>query len=300
MNKENVGAYISYLRSVRNLSEATVIAYRKDLEAFMDFSNAIAEEEQDETVRIREYIAHLTRMDAAVSTVNRKLSSLKGFYRFEVKQGKRAVNPVNTLRSLKSGKVLPDFLFKEEIDELLDIAGDDFIALRDRLIIQLLYSTGCRVGELSGIRVQDINFAKGSILVHGKGSKDRLVFIGKRAEAALSNYLPVYREKLRTLGKTGNTPLLVNMKGERLSERGISYIIQNRVSEKHMYKHVSPHTFRHSFATHILDAGADIRVVQELLGHASLSTTQVYTHLGLGRLKQIYSQAHPHGGRDHE
>ncbi|MFW5684246.1 MAG: tyrosine-type recombinase/integrase, partial [Spirochaetota bacterium] len=205
--------------------------------------------------------------------------------------------PLEGVRGLRKQRHLPTFLFEAEMGRLLTLEGDDFTTLRDRLILELLYSTGCRISELVMINLDDIDFKRGRILVHGKGRKDRIVFLGKTAREVLADYLPYRSERLARLGRRDEKALVMNANGQRITQRGVAGIIQKRVLEKGIAKRVSPHTFRHSFATHILDHGADIRVVQELLGHSSLSTTQVYTHLGLGALKRIYEQAHPHAER---
>lgn len=290
--------YLGYLRSVRDLSEASVRAYRGDLTAFDEWiaANGVDEPEVDAAL-VRRYIAHLSRQNAAVSTVNRALSSLKGYFRFLVLAGRAPASPLEGVRGLRRQRHLPGFLFEEEMARLLELEGDDFTTLRDRLILELLYSTGCRISELVTVDLDEIDFKRGRITVHGKGRKDRIVFLGGSAKKVLSDYLPYRSSRVARVGRRDEKALVINANGARITQRGVAGIIQKRVVEKGIAKKVSPHTFRHSFATHILDHGADIRVVQELLGHSSLSTTQVYTHLGLGALKRIYEQAHPHAGR---
>lgn len=291
--------YLAYLRSVRNLSDASIRAYRSDLSAFGGW---LARNELDEdgvdAALARRYVAHLSRQNAAISTVNRSLSSLKGYFRFLERTGRSTGSPLEGVRGLRTPGRLPGFLFEDEIAQLLAIEGADFTSLRDRLILELLYSTGCRISELVTVSLDDIDFKRGRVLVHGKGRKDRIVFLGAPARRVLGEYLPLRSERLVRLGVRNEKALVINANGQRITQRGVAGIIRKRVVEKGIVKHVSPHTFRHTFATHILDRGADIRVVQELLGHSSLSTTQVYTHLGLGALKKIYEQAHPHAGRD--
>jgi integrase/recombinase XerC/integrase/recombinase XerD len=295
---EHADAYLDYLQSVRNLSEASIRAYRGDLAAFSEWlERSSAEERRIDAALVRRYIAHLTRQNAAVSTVNRALSSLKGYFRFLVRTGRETGSPLESVRGIRKQNHLPGFLFEDEIAELLALEGSDFTHLRDRLILELLYSTGCRISELVMVDLDDIDFKRGRILVHGKGRKDRIVFLGAPARAVLREYLPYRSERLVRRGERNEKALVVNANGRRITQRGVAGIIQKRVIEKGIAKKVSPHTFRHSFATHILDHGADIRVVQELLGHSSLSTTQVYTHLGVGALRRIYEQAHPHAGR---
>lgn len=292
------GDYLDYLRSVRDLSEASVRAYRGDLASFDEWLEASGLGEADvDAALVRRYVAHLSRQNAAVSTVNRALSSLKGYFRFLVLTGRESASPLEGVRGLKRQRHLPGFLFEDEMARLLELEGDDFTTLRDRLILELLYSTGCRISELVTIDLDEIDFKRGRITVHGKGRKDRVVFLGASAKRVLSEYLPYRSSRVARLGRGDEKALVINSNGGRITQRGVAGIIQKRVMEKGIAKKVSPHTFRHSFATHILDHGADIRVVQELLGHSSLSTTQVYTHLGLGALKRIYEQAHPHAGR---
>ncbi|MEE8440772.1 MAG: tyrosine-type recombinase/integrase [Spirochaetia bacterium] len=289
------GEYLAYLESVRQLSPASVRAYRGDLTAFADWlAQADMNEDDVDPALARRYIAHLSRRNAAPTTINRMLSSLKGYFRFLVRTGTRSGSPLDGVRGLRKQRRLPSFLFEDEVITLLHVDGADFTSLRDRLILELLYSTGCRISEFVMINLDDVDFTGARILVHGKGKKDRFVFLGRPAVEALRAFLPVRTARLHRLGLRDEKAVVLNSNGRRITQRGVAGIIQKRIVEKGIAKKVSPHTFRHSFATHILDRGADIRIVQELLGHSSLSTTQVYTHLGLGRLKQIYNAAHPH------
>jgi tyrosine recombinase XerC len=295
--------YLSYLRSVRNLSPASIKAYRSDLASFDAWLDDGSVTQNEVTaVLVRRYVAHLSRRNAAVSSINRVLSSLKGYFRYLVRIGSTPGSPLEGVHGLRKEQHLPSFLFEDEMTQLLSINGSDFTSVRDRLILELLYSTGCRISELVMVNLDDIDFKRGRVLVHGKGRKDRLVFLGEQARDALTSYLPLRLARLQRLGRRDEKALVVNANGMRITQRGVASIIQKRIVEKGITKRVSPHTFRHTFATHILDHGADIRVVQELLGHCSLSTTQVYTHLGLGALKRIYQQAHPHAsvGAGHE
>jgi site-specific recombinase XerD len=304
------GEYLAYLQSVRQLSPASVRAYRGDLSAFGQWleQSGLTEDDVDPALA-RRYIAHLSRQNAAPTTINRVLSSLKGYFRYLVRTGVKSGSPLDGVRGLRRHRRLPTFLFEDEVATLLDVDGADFTSVRDRLILELLYSTGCRISELVTINLDDIDFTGGRVLAHGKGRKDRFVFLGRSALEALRSYLPVRSARLSRSGLRDEKALALNSNGHRITQRGVAGIIQKRIVEKGIAKKVSPHTFRHSFATHILDRGADIRIVQELLGHSSLSTTQVYTHLGLGQLKKIYDAAHPHacvgadtdsGGDGHE
>ena len=317
--KERVVEYLSYLREIRNLSGATVKAYGNDLFGFLDWlseagtdtgsdpdpdvdsgrDDSLAREIEIDTSQMRSYIAHLHRSGAAETSVNRALSAIKGFFRHLQGNNELDYSPAEAIRTLRAPKTLPRFLFQEEMTKLLEVPGTTFRDRRDRLILELLYSTGCRVSEAAGITLKELSKDTRSILVHGKGNKDRVVFLGQRAQESLADYLPA-REELQKRQGIGTKRLLLNQRGGPLTQRGIALIIEKRVREHGLAKHVSPHTFRHSFATHLLDHGADIRVVQALLGHSSLSTTQVYTHLRLGQLKEIYAAAHPHARRGGE
>jgi site-specific recombinase XerD len=296
---QHADGYLGYLRSVRNLSEASIRAYRSDLGAFASWlASTDLDESAVDAALARRYIAHLSRQNAAASTVNRMLSSLKGYYRFLVRAGYAQGSPLDSVHGLKRSGRLPGFLFEDEVAQLLALEGNDFTTLRDRLILEMLYSTGCRISELVTVNLDDIDFKRGRVLVHGKGRKDRIVFLGAAALQVLGDYLSYRAERLVRLGLRNEKALVINANGHRITQRGVAGIIQKRAVEKRVAKRVSPHTFRHTFATHILDRGADIRVVQELLGHSNLSSTQVYTHLGLGALKRIYEQAHPHAARE--
>ncbi len=288
--------YLAYLESVRNLTGSTVRAYRRDIGDFLAWVWQNQDEDDDiDRDTVRAYIAHLTRDGFSRASINRMLSALKGFFRFLVKHNVLETSPAAEIRSLKGSGDLPGFLFDEEVENLLGITGDDFKSLRDRAIFEILYSTGCRLAELTAVDLRDVEIGRGRMLVHGKGRKDRLVFLGDRAVRALLAYLPAREALLKRRGMDELRALFLNAQGRRLTGRGVALILEKRIQEAGITKHASPHTLRHTFATHLLERGADIRVVQELLGHAKLSTTQVYTHLDLGRLKRIYAEAHPHG-----
>ncbi|MFP4637097.1 MAG: site-specific tyrosine recombinase/integron integrase [Spirochaetaceae bacterium] len=294
--EERLGQYLAYLESVRNLSEATVTAYRRDIGEFLgyvrDHHGPGAEIDRES---VRAYVGHLSRNGYSRAGINRMLSALKGFFRFLVKHGILDASPASEIRSLRGSGDLPGFLFDDEVERLLSIEGSDFRSLRDRAIFETMYSTGARVAELTAVNVTDLSLGRGRLLVHGKGRKDRIVFLGDRAVRTLRTYLDARADLAARRGHPESPALFLNMKGRRLTGRGIALILEKRLDEAGVTRHASPHTLRHTFATHLLERGADIRVVQELLGHAKLSTTQVYTHLGLGRLKKIYAEAHPHG-----
>lgn len=293
---QHLQEYLAYLEQVRKLSPATCTAYRNDLRLFLEwFERELGESVPVDTESIRAFFAHLSRSEEAISSINRRLSSIKGYFRYLQRYGYVDSTPVEAVRGMKQEKRLPDFLFEKEVQALLEMEGDDFTSARDKFILEALYSTGCRISELCGIDLSRVGNERRSIVVRGKGGKDRRVFLGKNAVTALAAYLPHRTARLRYLGRSDEPALIINARGGRLTQRGVAGIIEKRLREVGIIKQASPHTFRHSFATHLLDRGADIRAVQELLGHASLSTTQVYTHVGLSRLKEVYERAHPHG-----
>jgi len=290
--------YLQYLTHVRHLSPNTLSAYRRDMELYFAFL-----QEQELTLErmdagdARSFVGYLSRRGLSSRSINRVLSAVRGLYRFLERVGVEAGNPFASIKSLKIDGKLPIFLFEEEVDQLLE-AGEpqDTWELRDRLILELLYSTGCRVSELAAASLTDLDFKSSTLRVVGKGNKERLVFIGRAALKRLREYL-LRRRALELDDPQGRRALLINRRGGRLTVRGIQTIIEGLLERSTLDKAATAHTFRHSFATHVLRRGADIRVVQELLGHASLSTTQVYTHLDMERLQKVYGSAHPHASR---
>ena len=287
--------YLQYLTHVRHLSANTLGAYRRDLELYLAFlkDRGLTPEQMD-AANARSFVGCLSARDLSSRSINRVLSAVRGYYRFLERVGVEAGSPFASIKSLKIDGKLPTFLFEEEIDQLL-AAGEpqDLWELRDLLILELLYSTGCRVSELASANLTDLDLKGSTLRVLGKGNKERLVFIGRAAFRRLREYL-LRRKALKTGDAEGRRALLINRRGQRLSVRGIQTIVDSLLARSPLDKPATPHTFRHSFATHILRKGADIRIVQELLGHASLSTTQVYTHLDMERLRAVYGSAHPH------
>jgi tyrosine recombinase XerC len=294
--------YLQYLTHVRHLSQNTVSAYRRDLETYLAFlDDQGLSPERVESAAARSFVGYLSRGGLSSRSINRVLSAVRGYYRFLERVGEEASNPFASIKSLKTDGKLPSFLFEEEIEQLL-AAGQpgDLWELRDLLILELLYSTGCRVSELASAGLTDLDLKGRTLRVLGKGNKERLVFIGEEAAKRLLEYLE-RRRALHLGDQEGRKALLINRRGGRLSVRGIQGIVDRLLDRSGLNKPATPHTFRHSFATHVLRKGADIRIVQELLGHASLSTTQVYTHLDMERLRAVYGAAHPHarvGGGD--
>jgi site-specific recombinase XerD len=240
------------------------------------------------------YISTLSMRQLAASTINRTLSSLKSYYSFLENRGEVKGNPFTGVRSMKKPAHLPVYLTNREVSILLDhVEGENFTSLRDRTLFELLYSTGCRVSELCHLTVEAASTDR--ILIRGKGGRQRYVFIGEKARSALNSYLPLRQERLVQKNLVEIRSLILDEQGKGLTSRGVYYILQKYLRKSGLNRKIGPHAFRHAFATEILNEGADIRVVQEMLGHASLSTTQVYTHTGIERIRQVYRNAHPHG-----
>ena len=300
--------YISYLTTMRGYSAETIRAYDRDIRVFILYINSIDRELDKITIKeVRAFVGHLKRKNLSNKSVNRTLSSLRGYYKFiesVVKTG--LVNPFITQSGLKTGKSLPSFLFLNEVEKLLGSqdcfskSSELFWSLRNRLLMEMLYSTGCRISEIVQLNITEVNINNSCARVLGKGKKERLVFWGKFCQRLLQDYIEMrgrivneaetFRKKIIINDKQA---LFYNQRGGRLSQRGVRLILSKLVMKAGIDKKVSPHSFRHSFATHVLDAGADIRIVQELLGHSSISTTQIYTHTSLSRLQDVFRQSHP-------
>lgn len=288
--------YLNYLVTVRNLSDNSIRAYRHDLEMFSIFLDS--EDFNFDTLgsqNVRSFIGGLSRQKLKESSISRCISSLKNFYRYCIKYDILEINPFSHVRSIGGHRRIPDVLSFTEIDRMIKMTDNTFTGIRDRIILELLYSTGCRVSELVGMRVKDLDLKKRMILVCGKGGKSRWVFLTKGAAEELLLYLPVRKKHVNKSLSSEADMLVLNRNGNGITSRGIHFIVNKYIKAIGVGKHVSPHTFRHTFATHLLNNGACIRVVQEMLGHSSISTTQVYTHLSIDRLKDVYREAHPHG-----
>ena len=293
-----VEQFLAYQSRIRHLSPATILAYRNDLESFLGHIGQRGLSLKDvEREEIRSWIAGARKAGMSARSVNRRLSSVRMLFRYLVPEAGYPHNPTDGLRSAKLEKPLPQVLQADEMWRLLDLQGGDFMTLRDRALMEVLYASGCRISELVQMNLASLQLRDGVMQVRGKGGRDRRVFLGKPARQALADYLSVRSERLVRMGKSGQMALLINLRGGRLTARGAAGIIEKRVQQAKLPRHVSPHQFRHSFATHLLENGADIRSVQELLGHARLSATQIYTHVGLGTLRNVYANAHPHGRR---
>lgn len=290
--------FLEYLETVLNLSPATVKSYKADIEQYYEYLNDMdADYKNPDKNTGRGFAAYLSYSGLKYSSVNRKISALRKFYDYLIKEGKAEYNPFSALSNLKGEKRLPEYLELDEVEKIRDFIisenRDEFSKLRNKALVDFIFSTGCRISEAVSLNYNDISFRDGTVKVKGKGSKERIVFVSGRAAESVREYGSAALTKGRYISGRDN-PLFVNIRGERLSVRGAFYIIDKIITGAGIQKKVSPHTLRHTFATHLVDQGADIRMVQEMLGHSSLSTTQVYTHVGISRLKDVYRNAHPH------
>jgi integrase/recombinase XerC len=276
--------YSMELLDQKGLSRETYRAYLNDIRHLTAFLKDRQVDIPDRHM-VRSYMLKL-HTQYTRTTINRKLSSIKGFYDFMMKQTGLAMNPFGHVRSLKKREMLPVFLSHDEMFDLIETISD----LRDRAILELLYSTGIRVGEVEAMICSDVDMASGFIRVMGKGSKQRVVPVGRRALDAVSVYL-----KSRGINDSiyCSEPLFLNNRGDNMRSRSIRRVVYMWSLAAAVAKQVSPHVIRHTFASHMLDAGADLRSIQEMLGHASLSTTQRYTHLTVDKLMDVYDKAHP-------
>jgi len=292
--QETFNKYRNYLEAERNVSPYTVRNYTTDLSGFFNFLKAkgIGLLEEVDRYVLRDYLSHLMEQGIVKASIARKLSAIRSFYRYLLREKIISTNPVATTSSPKLDKRLPSFLTPEEAVRLLeapDLSTPQ--GLRDRALMELLYAAGLRVSELVNLDVRQVNLNTNEIRVWGKGSKERMVLMGQPAAAALTAYLNQGRPRL--LGEKRSSALFVNRYGGRLIERRVQRILEKYTNIAGINKRVHPHMLRHTFATHLLDGGAGLRVVQELLGHANLSSTQIYTHVTKSQAKKVYLAAHP-------
>ena len=294
-----LNTFIDSLKAEKGYSLHTCRAYHSDVLNFIDFvlKEKAVKEGDCQTIFLREvksldkntirkYLAILVRSGKSKRTISRKLSSLKAFFDYLIKSGHISANPADMIPFPKLGKTIPRFVNIDDLFRLLDsIKTETLLDKRNLAMFETFYSTGMRVSEMEGLNIEDIDFKKQMIKVFGKGSKERIVPVGKRALTAIKNYRDSLKENF--------IPLFVNKNFSRLSSRSIRRILDKLVKDCGLNTKISPHTLRHSFATHMLDSGADLRGIQEILGHASLSTTQIYTHVSMDKLMQVYDKAHP-------
>lgn len=309
MGEADLQQFADHLAVERGYSIHTVRAYLKDVQQFCRYVHLGPKAFDDDSVRdagpagpvtlkkatrddVRAFLGHVQTAGGTPRTAARKLASLRAAYRWYTRTGAVERNPARELKSPKLSRELPEVLSIPEVAALLESPDlRDAAGLRDRALLEVLYSTGVRASELAGLRMRNVDLAGGTLAVLGKRKKERLAYLGDPATDALHAYLKARGE----LGHPAHDRVFVNARGGPLTTRSVQRIVDKYVMQALPDRRgVSPHTLRHTFATHLLNAGADLRVIQELLGHASLSSTQIYTHVGIDRLKEIYRQAHPH------
>lgn len=284
--------FLKYLEVERNVSVHTLRAYEKDMEYFSSHCN-LAPEDID-LIDIRGFISEQVKNGKAKTTVSRRLATLRSFFRYLYREGHIKINYAKLVPAPKTEKHLPNFL---DVDDAFNLVqnpdGIGLLPVRDRAILELLYSSGLRVSEAAGLNIDDINIREGLVKVKGKGRKERIVPIGNKALDALKGYIVERKLFKKKKATSDSEALFLNRKGERLTDRQIRRLVVKYARMTGIDGQIGPHTLRHTFATHLLIGGADLRVIQELLGHSSLSTTQKYTHLDIGHLIDVYDKAHP-------
>jgi len=290
-----LGAFLDCLHYERRLSPRTLSAYHRDLSEFLGW---LAEHGHADCVRVdsqhvRSYAANRHRQGLSPKSLQRHLSAIRAWFRFLLREGRVKANPADGVRAPKAPRHLPHTLDADQLGHLMDLPGDAPLDRRDRAIMELFYSSGLRLSELVALEVIDMRSSDGLLQVTGKGNKTRRVPVGRFAREAVDQWLAVRGQ----LAAGTETALFVSQRGSRLSARAVEARLRQRAIEQGMPRHVHPHMLRHSFASHLLESSGDLRAVQELLGHADISTTQVYTHLDFQHLAQVYDQAHPRARR---
>ena len=290
-----LGPFLDYLHYERRLSPRTLTGYRRDLGEFLDWlrRRGIEDWARVDSQHVRGYAAHRHRQGLSPKSLQRHLSSIRAWFRYLLRERQVRVNPAEGVRAPKVRRRLPHTLDADQMNHLMQVPGDDPLDRRDRAIMELFYSSGLRLAELVALDVADMRSSDGLLQITGKGRKTRRVPVGRMARAAVDDWLAVRSQLAR-----GDEPaLFLSRRGTRLSARSVEARLRRRAIEQGMPRHVHPHMLRHSFASHLLESSGDLRAVQELLGHADIGTTQIYTHLDFQHLAQVYDQAHPRARR---
>ena len=290
----DIDQFLAHLKLERGLSPTTIASYGLDLQIFADYcrGRGIRECSRVRPLVVREFLQRLRTQNKTPATVARKLASIKGLFRFLVAQGMLKENPTSFIETPRLWRKLPQTLNESEITQLLRTPRETALGVRDLALLELLYGTGLRVSEIASLELGQMNFDVGFVRCLGKGSKERIVPLGKFAQTAVRRYLQTLRPKLIRRHPQVQT-VFVNRAGQRLTRQRIWQVVKRYAADGQLTQRISPHTFRHSFATHLLAHGADLRTVQELLGHANIATTQRYTHVDRSRLKAIHEKFHP-------
>lgn len=290
--KELIEEFLRYLLIDKGYSNNTIDSYRIDLEKFLEF-NASKDINQINNNDLKDYVKYLKKLGLNEKSISRNVSCLKSFYKFLIIEKYVINNPSDSIFMPKTRKNLPNILSEEEIIKLLDINLTDAFSYRNKAMLELMYATGLRVSELVDLKIQDIDLSQDIVRTIGKGSKERIIPIGDFAKYYLEKYIMEYRSSM--LKRNNTEYLFLNNHGNKMTRQGFFKIVKKIAKEKGIDKVLSPHTIRHSFASHLLKYGADLRTIQELLGHSDISTTQIYTHITNEELKKNYESFHPHG-----
>jgi len=300
---ELIERYVNYLQYERNASPHTIRNYRSDLLQFRDYlaegrATVAVDVRSVDALRIRGFLSILFERQEKKSSIARKLSAVRAFFKFLKREGVLAENPSTIVSTPKQDKTLPRIMTEEEMNAFLNAVAEatktgEPAMRRDRALLEMLYASGLRVSELVGLDLRSVNFGDGMVLVRGKGRKERIVPFGSKAKQALEDYLPVRQRILQERKKSGQQALFLNVWGERLTTRSVDRLVKKYVRHYGPAVKVSPHSLRHAFASHLLTEGADLRAIQEMLGHASLSTTQKYTQVSIKQLIEVYDKTHP-------
>ncbi len=298
-NRAYIDSFLSYLKDVQGYSEKTVISYAHDLKRLDEFlvshDLGVSEMVYEDA---RAFVADLYDQNLSHASINRILSGNRMFFRSLLENSVVKVDPFKRVSGAKNTRKIPTVLAREEIEMILSCPTDDYTSLMEVTMFNLFYSTGCRLSEVMDMKIQDIDFDRRRILVTGKGNKQRFVFLTNRAKEMLGQYLPQRNEVLSRLKAEDDGTVLINSKGKKLPLSTVHSIFDKYRLRLGLSKKFTPHVFRHSFATHLIDNDSDIRVVQVLLGHESIGTTQIYTHVTGKRLEEVYRNSHPHGRND--
>lgn len=296
-SKQDLEDFKSYIIAEKNFSKHTAKAYCSDILSFLVWMDEQSCEDINFS-KVREYLHFIQKFNYKKTTIARKIASLRTFYKYLYRERKVDSNPAMNLTNPKRPKSLPKFLTPDEVEQILNNTKIETPAgYRNRTILELLWATGMRISELSGLNFGDLNLEHNEIRVFGKGSKERIILVTDRAKSFLERYIESARDLIPkgfpVPDKSEDSPVFINNTGYRLQTRTVRNVINEVVEKINLSKHVTPHMFRHSFATHLIENGADLRVVQELLGHASISNTQIYTHVSTQHLKDVYNETHP-------
>lgn len=297
--KQYIENFKTYLSVEKNFSEHTLSAYTSDIVSYILWLDNVSCVNVDFT-KLREYLHFIQRFEYQKTTIARKVAAIRTFYKFLFRERYIDTNPAVSLSAPKRPKSLPKFLTPEEVEQILNnVKIETPAGFRNRVILELLWATGMRISELSNLNFGDLNLDENEIRVFGKGAKERIVLVSDRAKGYLLQYIKSARSLIAPEYDTGeitdDTPLFINNTGYRLQNKTVRKVINEIVEKIELPKKVTPHVFRHSFATKLIENGADLRVVQELLGHAGISNTQIYTHISMKHMKDVYETAHPHG-----